>query len=51
MNRKKLPFFVNLDFIHYIMSDPEGNSFVFPRDLMFSEMKSRETSGLERKQN
>ena len=28
------------------MSDPEGNSFVFPRVLMFPDTKSRETSGL-----
>jgi len=29
----------------------ETVSFVFPRDLMFPEMKARETSGLEGKQN
>ena len=29
----------------------ETVSLVFPRDLMFSEMKSRETSGLEGKQS
>ena len=34
------------DNIH-LMSDPKGNSFVFPRVLMFPETKSRETSGLE----
>ena len=34
-----------LNIIH-LMSDPEGNSFVFPRVLMFSETNSRETSGL-----
>ena len=28
------------------MSDPEGNSFIFPRVLMLPETKSRETSGL-----
>ena len=33
------------------MSDPERNSFVYPRVLMFSETKPRETSGLEGKQN
>ena len=32
------------------MSDPEGNSFVFPRVLIFPGTKSRETSGLEEKQ-
>ena len=32
--------------IMHLMSDPEGNSFVFPRVLMFSETNSRETSGL-----
>ena len=35
----------------HLMYGPEGNSFVFPRVLMFSETKSRETSGLEGKQN
>ena len=39
-----------LNIIH-LMSDPEGNSFVFPRVLMFPETKSRKTSGLEGKQN
>ena len=34
------------DNIH-LMSDPKGNSFVFPRVLMFPETKSRETSGLD----
>ena len=34
-----------------LMSDPEGNSFVFPEVLMFPKTKSRETSGLEGKQN
>ena len=33
------------DNIH-LMLDPEGNSFVFLRVLMFPETKSRETSGL-----
>ena len=33
------------------MSGPEGNSFVFSRGLMFPEIKSRETSNLEGKQN
>ena len=33
------------------MYGPEGNSFVLPRVLMFSKTKSRETSGLEGKQN
>ena len=32
--------------IMHLMSDPEENSFVFPRVLMFSETNSRETSGL-----
>ena len=35
----------------HLMYGPEGNSFVFPRVLMFLETKSRETSGLEGKQN
>ena len=35
----------------HLMYGPEGNSFVFPRVLMFPETKSRETSGLEGKQN
>ena len=35
----------------FLLGDPEGNSFVFPRVLMLPETKSRETSGLERKQN
>ena len=29
-------------YIIHLMSDPEGNSFVFPRVLMFPETKSRE---------
>ena len=33
------------------MSDPEGNSFVSPRVLLFPEKKLRETSGLKGKQN
>ena len=33
------------------MSGPVGNSFVFPRVPMFPETKSRETTGLEGKQN
>ena len=33
------------------MYGPEGNSFVLPRAQMFPETKSRETSGLEGKQN
>ena len=37
--------------IIHLTSDPEGNSFVFPRVLMFTERKSTETSGLEGKQN
>lgn len=32
------------------MTDPEGNSFVFPTGLMFPKMKSWETLKLERKQ-
>ena len=40
-----------LGYTIHLMSDPEGNSFVFPRVLMFPETKSRETSGLEGKQN
>ena len=36
----------------HLMYGVEGNSsFVFPRVLMFPEAKSRETSGLEGKQN
>ena len=31
--------------IIHLMYGPEGNSFVFPRVLMFPETKSRETSG------
>ena len=41
--------------IHYTlihcMVPRETNSFVFPRVLMFPETKSRETSGLEGKEN
>ena len=37
--------------IIHLMYGPEGNSFVFPRVLMFPETKSRETSGLKLKQN
>ena len=37
--------------IIYLMYGPEGNSFDFPKVLMFPETKSRETSGLEGKQN
>ena len=35
----------------HLMYGLEGDSFVFPRVLMFPEAKSRETSGLEGKQN
>ena len=40
----------SIDVIHLIYG-PKGKSFVSPRVLMFSERKSRETSGLEGKQN
>ena len=33
------------------MYGPEGNSFVFPRAMMFSETKSRERLELEEKRN
>ena len=33
------------------MSAREGNSFVFPRDSMFPETKSRETLRFEGKEN
>ena len=33
------------------MYGPKGNSFFFSRVLMFPEVKSKETSGLEGKQN
>ena len=38
-------------YIIHLMSAREGNSFVFPRDSMFPEMKSRETLRFEEKQN
>ena len=38
------------DIIH-LMSAREENSFVFPRDSMFPETKSRETLSFEAKQN
>ena len=34
-----------------LMSGPEGNSFVFPRSLMFPSTLFRQTSKLEEKQN
>ena len=44
------PIFGMNNYVHLI-SDPGGNSSVFSRVLMFPETKSRETSGLEGKQN
>ncbi len=37
--------------IIHLMSAHKGNSFVFPRDLMFPKAKSRETLRFEGKQN
>ena len=53
-NMEKKTFLVDchitqVNIIH-LMYGPEGNSFVFPRVLMFPETKSRETSGLEGQQ-
>ena len=43
---------VNSDYIIiHLMYGLEGNSFVLPRVLIFPKTKSRETSGLEGKQN
>ena len=42
--------FVSVNIMH-LMSAREGSSFVFLRDSMFPETKSRETLSFEEKQN